>query len=178
MVEYDEYGRPVEKAAKPKKPEWYEADYPFTFAISIVNAQTGEGVKDWGFSYKLKTPKRAVAKAWEEMSGMSFQPATPVGQWFMEQDWGDLYLVARPIKANRDREQYQVTGLQVFSFSGAIAFHKWQAAINYVSSPPSEPQRFMEKEVGPRSSHTFGYYEATGYHGESAIIPLLDVAGE
>ena len=61
MVEYDEYGRPVEKPAKPKKPEWYEADYPFTFAISIVNAQTGEGVKDWGFSYKLKTPKSQMA---------------------------------------------------------------------------------------------------------------------
>ena len=172
MVKYDEYGRKVEDPAKPKKPEWYEADYPFTFAISIVNAQTGEGVKDWGFSYKLKTPKRAAIKAWEEMSGMTFQPMAPQGQWLEEQEWGDLYLVARPIKANRDREQYQVTGIQVFSFSDVTQ------AMDYVSAPPSEPQRFMEKEVGPRSPTTFGYYESTGYQGESTIIPLSDVAGE
>lgn len=176
MVKYDEYGRKVEEPAKPKKPEWYEADSPFTFAISIVNRRTGEGVKDWGFSYKLKTPKRAVAKAWEEMSGMAFQPATPVGQWFMEQDWSDLYLVARPITANRDREQYKETGIQVFSLPGF--FFNEGNAWDYVTSPPSEPQRFMEREVGPRSPHTFGYYESTGYHGESTIIPLSDVAGE
>ena len=56
MVKYDEYGRPVEKAKKPRRLEWYEADYPFSFAISIVNAQTGEGLKDWGVS-RLKTAK-------------------------------------------------------------------------------------------------------------------------
>jgi hypothetical protein len=180
MVKYDEFGRPIEKAAKPRKPEWYEADSPKTFAISIVNAQTAEGVKDWWSEDKLKTAKGALKKAWKEGSGMAFQPAMPIGVWLGEQNRDDLYLVARPITVNRDREQYRETGIQVFSFSGSIALPgmAWNKAMEYVSSPPSGPQRFMEKEVGPRSPTTFGDYESTGYHGESTIIPLLDIAGE
>jgi len=165
---YDEYGRLIKKPAKPKKPEWYEADYPKTFAISIVNRYTGEGIKDWWTVDKLKTPKGAMKKAWEEGSAIMFQPAMPHGQWFEGQAWGDLDIVVRPITAKRDAEQYQQTGFRVFSFSNI------DQAYDYVSSPPSGPQRFMEKEVGPRSSTTFGEYEPTGSHGPSTIFHLWD----
>ena len=170
---YDEYGRLIKKPEKPEKMSPYDAYYPRTFTISIVNNQTAEGVKDWWVEDKLKTAKGAMKKAWKEGSGFMFQPAMPIGVWFREQDWDDLFLVARPITANRDREHYFETGIQVFSFSGSIGMSgmAWNKAWDYMNSPPSEPQLFA---YGPGGR---ALYDNAGYQGESTIIPLVEISG-
>ena len=167
MADYDEYGRLIEKPTKPRKPVWGEPDYPYTFAISIVNGRTGEGLKDLFVEEKLKTAKGALKKVWKEYSGLALQEALPNGQWFRQQNLEDLYLVARPIWGNRDVDQGERRSGQPFLQSSP------QGAFDFVASPPLGPQRFREPD-GDWS--TVVYYEPNDLKGPSTRIPLLEIA--
>jgi hypothetical protein len=162
---YDEFGRLIEKPKKPSKPEWGEADYPYTFAISLVNGRTGEGIKDLFLEPKLKTAKGAIKKAWNEYSGIVLQEALPNGAWFEQQrPFSDLYLVARPIWGNRDVDQAERR-------AGPFSSSSPQGAFDFVASPPEGPQRFKE----PGSDWSSGlYYEPNELKGPSTRIPLLE----
>ena len=197
MVEYDEYGRPVEKA---KKRKWstYEPDYPLTFAVSVVNRETWEGIKDIWAEPKLKSPKGAAKKAskmilmpwyYQARDASAFsQPPNAVGQWLLDQRWEDLDFVVRPVTERRDVDLHQVFDRSdpYYSYWSNYLFTResWRSAMNHVTSPPSGLQHFKEEQLesgryasGTRGGETY-YFEATGYHGDSTVIPLLDVAGE
>ena len=190
MVEYDEYGRPIEK---PKKRRWttYEHDYPLTFAVSVVNRETWEGIKDIWDEPKAKSPKGAAKNAsenrvipWYYQAMDEYTPEesrNAVGLWLNAQRWEDLDFVARPVTERRDVDLHQDPDPSNWLGNYLFARESWRSAMDYVTSPPSGAQRFREEELpsGRYASGTrFGehyYYEATGYHGDSTVIPLLDV---
>ena len=175
MVEYDEYGRPVEKAAKPKKLEWDDPDYPFTFAVSIVNRQTGDGVKDFETTEKIKTAKGAAKRAWKDVqrSRGALSEFVPAGEWLIAQEWADLVLVVRPVTAQRDVVQGGSTG-KMFSA-------RWRGtqeltvawAYEHVAQHPMEAQEFYDSSGTWVSAKTTGVWP--DFHGASTIIPLLDI---
>jgi len=174
--EYDEYGRLIEEPKKPRKLQWGDADYPFTFAVSIVNRETAEGVKDFEAVEKIKTAKGAAKKAWQGVQG-SRGPLSrlgPAGEWLIAQNWEDLDLVVRPITVQRDFLQGAVShGM----FAG-----RWrntqeltvQWAYSHVAQHPMEAQEFYDPDSGTWewAKTESGYPD---FDGPSTIIPLVAV---
>ena len=192
---YDEFGRKVEK---PKKRRWttYEPDYPMTFAVSVVNRETGEGIKDVWAEPKLKSPKGAMKNAsknilmgWYNQAISDWPRAesrNAVGLWLHQQRGEDLDFVARPVVARKDVDLHQDPDPDE-AYLANYLFHamgSWRDAMDYVSSPPPMPQRFKEEPIefdGRRwaSGKPGGVteYHQGSYHGESTIIPLVEITG-
>jgi len=197
---YDEFGRLIEK---PKKRRWsgYEPDYPMTFAVSIVNRETGEGAKDFWGEPKLKSPKGAMKNAsknllmpWYKNAMNEYVPAEskpPVGLWLERQNWNDLDFVARPVEENKDVDQHQLEsgdprGADSYWYKIMFQADSLRDAMDYVSSPPSMPQRYKEAVIDERATswarmyasgepHGAWEYHQGSYHGLSFVIPFLDI---
>tara|TARA_Y100000310_G_C20628818_1_gene787463 strand:- start:917 stop:1531 length:615 start_codon:yes stop_codon:yes gene_type:complete len=200
-TEYDEFGRKVEK---PKKRRWsgYEADAPYTFAVSIVNRETGEGAKDFWQEQKLKSPKGAMKNAsknllmpWYYNALSDFTPPEskpPLGLWLERQNWNDLDFVARPVAAKKDIDSHQIEEgepREGYSHWNKMMFQadSWSHAMDYVSSPPSTPQRYKEEPIDERATtwakmyasgvpHGAWEYHQPSYHGPSSVLPFFDIA--
>ena len=200
-TEYDEFGRPVEK---PKKRRWSgsEPDSPHTFAVSIVNRETGEGAKDFWGEQKLKSPKGAMKNASKNLLMPWYYNAIserfpsdarpPLGVWLERQNWNDLDFVARPVTTRKDIALHQFEegdSRDSYSFWDKMMFQagSWRDAMDYVSLPPSTPQRFREEPIDERATtwekmyasgtpHGGTEYHQGSYHGPSTVLPFLDIA--
>ena len=197
---YDEFGRKVEK---PKKRKWTgsEPDYPMTFALSVVNRETGEGLKDFGSEPKLKTPKGAMKSASKNILMGWYNNAVServpvefknlVGLWLERQNWNDLDFVARPVETRKDVDRHQIEEgepREDYSFWNKMMFQadSLSDAMDYVSSPPTMPQRYREAVIDERATswatmyasgepHGAWEYHQGSYHGLSFVIPFLDI---
>ena len=198
---YDEFGRKVEK---PKKRRWsgYEPDYPMTFAVSIVNRETGEGAKDFWGEPKLKSPKGAMKNAsknllmpWYYNAMSEYFPSDakpPVGLWLGRQNWNDLDFVARPVAERKDIDQHQLEEgepREDYSYWNKMMFQadSWRDAFDYVARPPTMPQRYKEAVIDERATswerrfasgtpHGAWEYHQGSYHGPSSVLPFWDIA--